>query len=104
MYECCESLESSDPLEIKSELADVLIFAATVANAHGFDLHLAIRAGQPTPALQSRIDLEISGLQKERQTSQPQAPQRLINQECIDLMLRLDRAQQSHSAGQSDRL
>jgi NTP pyrophosphatase (non-canonical NTP hydrolase) len=43
--ECLDALLTNDPLEIKGELADILIFTATVAELLYFDLQRAINKG-----------------------------------------------------------
>lgn len=103
VYECCEALEINDPTQIKGELSDILIFAATVANTFRFNLHRAIMSTEtaPTITLPSQADLEISGLQQARQ---PQARGRLMFQEGIDLLLHIDRAKQAHLYGPRERI
>jgi|SRR3989344_128132 len=106
VYECCEALEINDPVQIKGELSDILIFAATVTNTFHFDLDRAIMAAEIAPAitLPSQANLEISGLQQAQRESQPRTPGRLQFQEGIDLLLRIDRAEQAHLYGPNERI
>ncbi|MBI2011199.1 hypothetical protein HYS91_00375 [Candidatus Daviesbacteria bacterium] len=106
VIECCEALETNDPIQIKGELSDVLIFAATVANSFHFNLQRAILSTEiaPTISLAEGRDLEISRLQQARRESQPQTPGRLQFQEGIDIFLRIDRAEQAHLYGPRERI
>lgn len=106
VIECCEALETNDPIQIKGELSDILIFAATVANTFHFDLHRAIMTLEIVPpiTLLSTAELEISRLQQARRANQPQVHGRLRFQEGIDLLLRIDRAEQAHLYGPRERI
>lgn len=106
VYECCEALEAEEIPEIKGELGDIFIFAATVAYVLRFDLQQAIihtyNSSKFSQSTQS--DIEISKIQRARKQSHRRVQKRLIAQESVDLLLQMDRATEAYSAGQNKRM
>jgi NTP pyrophosphatase (non-canonical NTP hydrolase) len=106
VYECCEALDTQDQLQIKGEVSDIFIFAATLANVLHFDVDQAIRITGASHGLnlQGVMDIELSRLQGMRAATHPMISRRLSNQECINSIVQVDRAQQAYTSGQKDRM